>query len=148
MVGNNPAAINILNDVVFTFEGTTGGDDGNPTRTGTGSPVTFKADTVKYSGNRTLADHGTAQQAVEFNRITKTPESLTVETKLEKKANAALLSALLGTSGVVGNITATATGASIDGVGIVESFEFDYAGPSTLRFTMRQYGSGFTITTT
>ena len=147
MTGNN-SAVSILADVVFTLDGTTGGDNGNATRTPVGSPITFKADSVKCSNSRSLADHSTAQHQNEFNRITKTPQSIQVETKLELAANAALLTLLNGTSGVVVKLVATATGASITGIGIVENFDFDYDGPSTLRFTIRQYGAGFTIATT
>ncbi|MBZ4712412.1 hypothetical protein ERJ98_10765, partial [Bifidobacterium longum subsp. longum] len=90
MVGNS-SAVNILLDVLMTIQGTTGGDDGNPTRTATGSPLTIKVDKIKVSQGKTVADHGTAQNAAEFNRTKKLPESLRIETKLEKKASAALL---------------------------------------------------------
>lgn len=141
-------AVNILSDCVFTIQGTTGGDNGNATRTLDGAALTFKADKVSVKNTRSLADHSTAQDAAEFNRTTKLPQSITVETKLEKKANAPLLTKLLGTTGVVVAFTATSVGASVEGYGIVEGPEFDYDGPSTLRFTLRQYGGLFTITAT
>lgn len=146
MTGNS--SIGILQDAVFTLQGTTGGDDGVTTgRTLSGTAVTFKADKVSLQASRSLADYGTNQDEAELNRSNKQPQTVTVETKLEKKANAPLLTALLGTTGVVVQITATATGANIGAsYAIVESFEWEYAGPSTLRFTLRQYGSKFTLT--
>lgn len=139
-------AVNILLDAVFSIQGTTGGDEGNPTRTLDGTALTFKADKVSVKMGRTVADHSTAQDAAEFNRTTKLPQAITVETKLEKKANAPLLTKLLGAAGVVVKFTATASGGNVEGTGIVEGFDFDYDGPSTLRFTIRQYGSLFTVT--
>jgi hypothetical protein len=141
-------AVNILLDCEFTIQGTTGGDNGNATRTLAGTALTFKADKVSIKNTRSVADHSTAQDAAEFNRTTKLPQSISVETKLEKKANAPLLTKLLGVEGVVVDFTATSVGGSIEGTGIVEGPEFDYDSPSTLRFTIRQYGSLFTISAT
>lgn len=138
-------AINILADVVFTVQGTTGGDDGSKTRTPAGSPLTIFCDRVRTTLGRALADHSTAQDASEFNRMTKFNQSIEVETKLELKANAPLMALLASTNGVVVEFTATADGCSIEGVGIVENIAPEYAGPSTLSFTIRQYGSPFVV---
>lgn len=143
------SAINILLDAVFTLQATTGGDDGVSTgRTVSGSLVTFQADKVTVKNGRNLQDHSGGQDAAEFNRTTKTPQSATVETKLAKKATAKLLGALLGTTGVVITFTATATGAVFSGTAIVENFEATFEAPSTLKFDLRQYGTMWMIANT
>jgi len=149
MTGNS--AINILLDVVFTIQGTTGGDNGVTSgRSTSGSAVTFKADRVSIAGiQRTLADHSTAQDGPELNRVTKEPQSATIETKVEKKASAPLKGLLASSAGVVVIFTATATGSVVTAqYAIVENVEWDYDGPSTLRFTLRQYGTAWTIANT
>lgn len=149
MVGTH-AAIGILHDALFTITATTGGDNGTLTRTASGQTVTFLADRVRYRMRREVEDHSAAQMGAEWMRDTKLSEQVVVETKLERKANAALLGALLGTMGVVVQFSATAPGANVGtaagGGAMVESVEFDYAGPSMLRFTLRNYGAPFTVT--
>lgn len=143
------SAIDLLLDVVFTMDGTTGGDNGTLTRTAAASPVTFLADKVSLSNKRTLADHSVAQQSAPIMRTTKITPSMTIETKLEKKTGAALLALLISANGVIVNITATAVGCNITtSPFIVESYEADYAGPSTLKIVLQPYGTAVAQTTT
>lgn len=155
MVGDN-AAINILFDATFGLRGTSGGDDGNPVRTAAGSGWTvFRADRVGVVSNYEVADHGTAQQIAEFNRINKLPQRITVETKLQKATAAELNSLLLSVEGIVVLFMLTAQGANVKSFGapatpplggaLVQEYEFDYAGPSTLRFVLTQYGTQFVM---
>lgn len=146
------AAINILLDAVFTIQGTNGGDDGVTSgRTPAGSPITFKADKVKPKIGRRLADHSTEQDLDELNRTTKITRELSVETKLDKTASAPLLTLLMANTGIIVQFTCTATGANITSApyyGIVENVEWEYAGPSTLRFNIKPYGQAWSTTTT
>lgn len=147
MTGNNPA-INILSDVVVTIQGTTGGDNGNPSRTLAGSPLTFKADKITVDSSFSTADHSTAQSGAEFHRITKKPQSIKVETKLEKATGAALMALLSSTAGAVVSFTITATGATMTScIGLVADLQWEYAGPSTLSFGLKQYGTEWVVTT-
>lgn len=146
MIGTGSAAINLLNDVAVTLQGTSGGDDGVTSgRTLAGTAVTFLADRVGLRSNQNLADHGTAQHGASLMRGGKLDETLTIETKLEKKADAALLGLLTGLTGQVVQFTATATGCSMSGYMRVESVDPTYDAPSTLSITLRSYGSGLTI---
>jgi hypothetical protein len=139
-------AINILLDAVVTIQGTTGGDDGNPTRTLAATPITIEVNKVTVRNGRETSDHGTAQRAAQMHRTTKQPQEMTIETVLDKLAAAPLLGLLNSTAGVVVVVTITAVGCSIDGaVAIVTSFDFDYDAPSTLRIELRQYGTLWTI---
>jgi hypothetical protein len=151
MVGAGPAIS--LSDVIFTIRGTTGGDDGNPVRTpaGTGA-ITVKFDRISFVSTEAIDDHASGQDVVDFMRGHRVSQTLTVETKLQKKAAAELADLLFSEDGVVLIFTATATGCSIGtqttpsvGGARVESKEFDYAGPSTLRFTLRNYGTPFYV---
>lgn len=151
------SSIGILQDAVFTIQGTTLGDNGNPVRTLAGSPLTFKADKVTYSREHKSADHGTNQDEVPLNRDTKVIQTVVIETGLEKAANAPLAS-LLNASNVNGRVVAfgaTATGASVGtqttptiGGAKVDKVEWDYAGPSTLKITLSNYGTKFIETNT
>lgn len=147
MVGTE-AALGVLYDVALTLDGTTGGDDGNPTRTPVGSPITVLCDKITHRFQRELADHGTAQTEAEFMRIKKLSETLIIETKLQKKTNAALYALLIGTTGIIVRFTITAVGANITGDAMVEERELDYDGPSTIRIVLRNYGVKWTKTAT
>jgi hypothetical protein len=151
------AAISLLLDATVWIRGTTGGDDGNPQRTAVGNNgLTFKADRVEVESSFTTEDHSTAQDTPEFMRITKKPQRIVIETKLEKKADAALNTLLLSAEGVVVQFIVTADGASLRtknapsmgtplGGALVEGYELAYSGPSTLRLVLRQYGTPFDL---
>ena len=143
------AAVNILLDVALTIQATTGGDDGTASgRSTSGSAVTFLADKMTVKAARQLQDHSAGGDTAEFMRTQKISYTATVETKLAKKASAALLGGLLGATGIIVQFTATATGAVVSGTAIVEDIEMGYDIPSTLKFTMRGYGSAWTIANT
>lgn len=151
MVGTRPA-INILDDIVFTLIGY-GQDDGNPDKT-TRTPdaagaMTLKVDKVAPNFKRTLSNHNTAQDDPEFNRISGKPQTIQFETKLQKSsATAAKLITMLKTNEICG-FMATSAGFSInDGagtpsyaLGIIGDVDISIDSPSTISFTVSQYGT-------
>jgi hypothetical protein len=138
--------LNVLRDAVFSvIPG--GADDG----TFTGStPLVIKVDTVTISQNSTLEDHSTAQDATPLNRITKIDWEVTVETKMSR-AGATGVENTIAVNELIGFEAIQAGSTTLDlecPKGIVSSVEFAYAGPNTLRFTLKPYGDPLTISFT
>lgn len=131
-------ATNVLRDCVFSvIPG--GADTGEFT---TGSALTFLVDTVSITQTNTIEDHSTAQNATPLNRITKLDWEISVETKMSRTGAVGLESVLV-VNELVG-FTAIQSGSQTIDVqaakGIVSSVELHYAGPNTLRFTIKPYG--------
>lgn len=102
--------------------------------------ITFKADTVTVRESITTADHSTAQDQFEMHRMTKATWDVDVETKLY---NSSLLAALR--SNALAEIIVTApTGLGVDAKGIITGVEASYAGPSTMKFSLKCHGSAVT----
>jgi hypothetical protein len=139
-------ALNVLRDAVFTvIPG--GADDG--TWTGT-TAVTVLVDTVTVSQNSTLEDHSTAQNATPLNRITKIDWEVTIETKMSRTGSTGLENVLQANE-LVG-FTAIQAGTTVLDVsapkGIVSNVELNYAGPNTIRCTIKPYGDPLTLSFT
>ena len=104
--------------------------------------TTFKVDKVGLKFNRSSADHSTGQDRVEFHRLTKEGWEATFETKL---ANATLLDRLYDNDLMKFTVSA-ATGIGFSNAeGLITGIEPEYAGPSTLKFSVKCRGSVPTI---
>lgn len=128
------ATVNILLDCTCTAKFVAvdagGGEDFS------GAATTFKMDKVSLKVTKTSADHSTAQDDVEFHRKTKNSWEVSCETKL---ANATLLAALKSNELARFTVTAlTGLGFTVDA--LITDFEPEYAGPSTLKFTLKPRG--------
>ena len=136
-------ALNVLRDCIFSV--IPGGSDGGTFTAA--SPVTILVDTVSISQHNQLEDHSTAQQATPVMRITKVDWEVTVETKLSR-TGASGLENVLRLNELVG-FTAVQTGTQALDVqcpqGIVSSIELNYAGPNTIRFTIKPYGQPLSL---
>jgi hypothetical protein len=107
-----------------------------------GGAISFKADKVSPKKSIATSDHSTAQDQWENHRVTKYGWEVTVETKLYAQtapSTYSLLAALQ--SNDLGKIVVTATGAGVIASGVITNVDVDYAGPSTLRFTLKSHGS-------
>ena len=138
------SAVNILLDCTcsMTFSATDQG--GGETF---GGAVSFLADRITVQENINSADHSTSQDRVENHRLTKVGWEMTVETKLYPQTpptTFTLLSSLRGND--LGFLTVTSTGAGYSGPGLIIGLEVDYAGPSTLKFTLRSHGQALSVT--
>jgi len=110
-----------------------------------GTAVSFKADKVAVKKSISTADHSTGQDAWENHRITKYGYEVTVETKLYAQTPPTTYTLLNGLqSNDLGWITVTSTGAGFTARGVITSVEADYAGPSTLRFSLIAHGTAVT----
>lgn len=131
-------ALNVLRDCIFAvIPG--GADDGvfNPQ-----PPVVIEVDTVSVSQTNVLEDHSTAQHGTPMNRITKFDWEVTVETKMQRTGSTGLEN-VLRLNELVGFSAIQTASTAIDvqcPAGIVGSVELAYAGPNTIRFTLKPYG--------
>lgn len=131
-------ATNVLRDCTFTLT-PAGADIGSYTL---GAPVTFKADTVAVSVNETLEDHSTAQDNTPLMRGTKKPFTITIETKMSLQASTGIEN-VIRNNDLVG-FAATQAGSTTTDVSCectrIETVEFNYGGPNTLRLVLQPYG--------
>lgn len=133
------AAVNILLDCVcsMTFSATDAG--GGETYSGS---VSFKADKVTVNESTSTADHSTAQDRVENHRVNKTGWEVTVETMLYPQTAPSTFSLLTSLrANDLGKLIVTCTGAGVTAQGVITGVEVDYAGPSTLRFSLKAHGT-------
>jgi hypothetical protein len=136
-------ALNVLRDCVFSII-PGGADDG---QFDTQSAVTILVDTVSVSQTNTLEDHSTAQSATPLNRITKIDWEVTVETKLSRTGSTGLEN-VLRLNELVGFTAIQTSSTAIDvqcPAGIVGNIELNYAGPNTIRFTLKPYGQPLSL---
>ena len=145
----NKAAVSLFDDVTFYFD-VVGNDDGNnysydpATNTFTSFPALstltqINIDKFAVKRNRTLVDHSTANSKNDWQRITKTSFTISIDTKLF--ISDTYLTDLITGSKIVFAGTDHASGVSFHGVGIVENFDINYGSPTTLAFTIRSYGA-------
>ena len=136
-------ATNVLRDCVFSII-PGGADDG---QFNSQSAVTFLVDTVTISQTNTLEDHSTAQHATPLNRVTKIDWEITVETKFSRTGSVGLEN-VLAQNELIG-FTAIQSGSQTIDVqapsGIVSNIELNYAGPNTIRFTIKPYGDPLSL---
>lgn len=134
------AAANILIDCTCTMKF-------SATDLGTGSesfsgPISFKADKITVKESVTSADHSTNQDDVAFHRKNKTDWEIDVETKLYSST---LLAALRANA--LGEIIVTAPdGMGVDGQGLIMGLDVDYAGPSTMKWSLKARGAALSYT--
>lgn len=132
------AAVNILQDCTCSISFSANDVGGGETYSGA---VSFKADKISVKETVSSADHSTGQDEVENHRKTKSSWEITVETKLYPQtppSTYALLTALR--SNDLGKLTVTSTGAGVVGEGLIMGVNVDYAGPSTLQFSLKSHG--------
>lgn len=113
-----------------------------------GTEVDFGADTVSISRTVNTEDHSTGQDLVESHRTTKVTWQIDVETKLD--SGGALLDALLpSTNQLIGVAVTggTGTGITISGNGILTDLTINPGAPSTIKFSVKPYGTDLTIST-
>lgn len=136
------AAVNLLLDCVCSIKFSSTDSGGGESF---GTALSFKADTVTVQETTQTSDHSTAQDRVENHRVTKTGWTITVETKLYPQtapSTYSLLSSLR--SNDLAQMIVTSTGAGVTGSGVLTDIAVNYAGPSTLKFTLKSHGTPLT----
>lgn len=132
------SAVNILLDCVCAMTFSASDLGGGETYSGS---VSFKADKITVKETMSTSDHSTAQDRITNNRINKVDWDITVETKLYPQtapSTFSLLDALR--SNDLGKLVVISTGAGVTGEGIIGDVSVDYAGPSTLKFSLKAHG--------
>lgn len=132
----NQVAVNILLDVVVTLDGA-GADDGAATPGG--APITILVDRVQVRHSMNTEDHSAGQQRGTWHRLTKQDDEVVFEMKLPTVSTAGVLNLVKNNDLLRFTISAGA-GNNITGDGLIADVERDYAGPSTLRLTLKRYG--------
>ena len=130
--------LNVLRDCIVSVI-PCGADTGTYT---SGSPVTVAVDTVSVSQTNNLEDHSTAQNATPLMRVTKQDWEVTIETKQNRFGSTGLEN-VLRLNELVGFSVVQTSSTSLDvycPVGIVSSVELNYAGPNTIKVTIKPYG--------
>ncbi len=140
-------AVNILLDCTFSVSFSATDNGGGETFAGGG---TYKMDKVTYKYSKDTADHGTGQDEVEFHRKNKTKWEIVFETKLIAGATSSTsLLYLLQTNELMCFVATALTGTTLTlttpGALIVD-IDADYAGPSTLKVTVKSRGTKPVIT--
>lgn len=133
------SALNILQDCICSIQFSPTDLGGGETY---GSAISFKADKITAKKSISTADHSTAQDQWENHRITKYGFEITVETKLYAQTppnTYTLLSSLEAND--LAKITVTGNGAGFTASGVIGNVDTDYAGPSTLRFSIKAHGA-------
>jgi hypothetical protein len=101
-----------------------------------GSLRTFKVDKVSINENAGSSNHATAQDRTANNRHTGNDWEITCETKLYDPTLHGLLK-----NNDCGKMTVTApTGLGCVGAGIIVGLGWEYAGPSTIKWTIKAHG--------
>jgi hypothetical protein len=132
----------ILTDAVVTL--TAMGSDDGTSGPSVGNAISLCVDRVRVQQTRDLVDASCEQDAFPAMRIRKLGWEVQIETKLEKGGT--FLTALQNSTTVVVEVDITASGASVNGVGIISNVEWEYGNPSTLSLTIQPYGAGLTVT--
>jgi hypothetical protein len=102
-----------------------------------GSLRTFKVDKVTINENAGKANHATAQDRTANNRHTGNDWEISFETKLYDPTLHALLK-----NNDCGQATVTApTGLGCVGEGIITGLSWEYAGPSTAKWSISAHGN-------
>lgn len=132
------AAVNLLLDCTCTMGFAAADLGGGESYSGSYS---FGADKVSLKESVQQADHSNGQELYEFARKTKQGFTVNVECKLD---NSSLLAALRAND--LGRITVTApSGFSFVASGLILDIDYDYAGPSTMKFSLQCRGASPTF---
>lgn len=142
-------ALNFFDDVKFYYD-LVGADDGDnydydpATDEFTAFPALstmseINVDKLAVKRTRTLVDHSTANSKYDWQRITKSSFSISIDTKIFLDQQEVV--ALRSNSKIVFACVDNAASTHFYGVGIVENFDLNYGSPSTLTFTIRSYGA-------
>lgn len=108
-----------------------------------GSAVIFTADKVTCRRTVDEADHSGGQDAEEFPRFVKGRNEVTVECKF---SNPDLIDLLQDNDVAQLTIANSRTGMGMDPLAcLITGYEPEYAGPSTLRFTLKSRGQQITF---
>jgi hypothetical protein len=136
------AAVNILLDCSCSMQFAASDLGGGETYSGT---VSFKADKISVKETASTSDHSTAQDRVENHRLTKFGWEITVETKLAPQTGPSTFSLLTSLrSNDLGKLIVTCAGAGVVASGVITDVSAEYAGPSTLKFTLKSHGTPLT----
>jgi len=125
--------VNILQDCTVTATFSAADLGGGEVFSGSQS---FKVDKISLKETESTADHSTAQDAVEFHRSNKGSWQCDIETKLHAPA---LLAAIRNNSLMTIIVTAP-NGLGFTAVGLITGRDFEYAGPSTMKWTLMPRG--------
>lgn len=127
-------AVNLLQECVVTMTFAQTDQGGGETY---GGPITFKVDKIGVKDTIASSDHGTAQDAVGFERMDKNTWQLDIDTKLY---DADLLAALKNNA-LGAMIVTSRTGTGVNApAGLICDVDIEYANPSTMKFSLKNRG--------
>jgi hypothetical protein len=129
----NGQAVNILLDATCSMQFSLTDQGGGESFSNT---ISFKADKVTVRESVSSSNHATNQDPVAAHRKGQIDWEINVETKLY---NSTLLGQVRGND--LGRMIVTVPGFGVDGRGLITDVEVDYAGPSTIKWTIKAHGT-------